>query len=281
NFIFKKGKARDKIIIIKNGLVALETEISETIALFKNGDALGEMALIAKNTSHLYNLRVASEELETWELSVYNWHSLIKKNHSLSDKIYKNIASILEDRLNHANNKLVTLISTGKTVSAYEDLGTIAKEIINSILKVIPSKKALFLTYSSATGKIHVYKNIAYSNLQENTYYSANKDKVLKVLIKNPATTFFSKDNLPKVFVESLYYSQNAIITPIHLKNKVLGFIILGDKLNNKAYSINNQILLEATASQVAPAIEELRRKKIASLEQEIKERYIDPFVGY
>ena len=281
DFIFKKGKARDKIIIIKNGLVALETDISETIALFKNGDTLGEMALIAKNTLHQYNLRVVSEELDVWELSVYNWHSLIKKNHSLSDKIYKNIASILEDRLNHANNKLVTLISTGKTVGAYEDLSTIAKEIINSILKVIPSKKALFLTYSSATGKIHVYKNIAYSNLQENTYYNANKDKVLQVLIKNPATTFFSENNLPKVFVESPYYCKTSIITPIYLKNKVLGFIILGDKINNKAYSINNQILLEALASQVAPAIEELRRKKIASLEQEIKERYIDPFVGY
>lgn len=280
-FIFNKEKTRDKIIIIKNGLAALETEISETIALFKEGDTLGEMALIEKNSLHQYNLRVVSETLEAFELSIYNWHSLIKKNHSLADKVYRNIANILDERLTHANNKLVTLLTTGKAVGAYEDLSKIAGEIINSILKVIPSKKALFLTYSQTTDKIHVYKNIGYPSLKENAYFNSKKDKILRVLIKNPETTFFSKENLPKVFVESPYYSKNSIISPIYLKRKVLGFIVLGDKLNNKNYSINNKILLEAIASQVAPAIEEIRRKNIESVAKEIREKYIDPFTGY
>ena len=46
--IFIKDKVRDKIIIIKKGLVSINNEIyeEETVALFKENSTLGEMNII-------------------------------------------------------------------------------------------------------------------------------------------------------------------------------------------------------------------------------------------
>lgn len=281
--VLKKGKIRDNIFIITSGLVSLEAEVEshQTIALFKEGDVMSEMALITKGDSHQYNLRVASEELETLELSSQSWPTIIKKSPQTASKIYKNIVIDLKNKLNHSNNKLVTLFATGKIVADYDNLENISDYILKVILRVIPSNKALFITYSHDIGKAHVRKNIGYNNIKENIYFDAHKDTILKQIIKDPTTAIFENNSWPTGSNDSIYKCQRAIITPIHIKKKVCGFIILGDKTNGKNFSDNNKILLEAIATQVAPAIEEISLEKIKSAQKEVKEVYIDPFNKY
>ena len=45
DLIFSKDRVRDKIIIVDDGLVVLETDLKgpKTIAMFKAGDSLGEI----------------------------------------------------------------------------------------------------------------------------------------------------------------------------------------------------------------------------------------------
>jgi CRP/FNR family transcriptional regulator len=116
DLIFKKDTIRDKVIIIKNGLVQLKTDVAdhqETIALFKDGDFLGEMAFLEKGSKHNHTLEVASPRLTTLELSVYNWYKILKTQPVIAQKIYHNIGTDLKKRLDHANNKLVTLFAIG------------------------------------------------------------------------------------------------------------------------------------------------------------------------
>ena len=281
DLISKKGTKRDKLLIINEGLIALENESGQTIALFKKNDSLGEMTLVEKNSRHQYSLRAASEELKTLELSIYNWASILKKNPTLEKKIFQNIASHFNSYLEHANNKLLTLFQTGRIIATYKDSRKISEEIIKTILKVIPSHKALFLTYSADLKKLHVYQNINYPFFEEDSYYGIRRDKILQVLIKEPGTAIFDIKNCPKIYEQSLHCGRSTIITPLYLKEKVLGFIILGDKKNKRPYSLNNKILLEAIAGQVAPVIDYHQNKKLEWAKEEIKKAYIDPFSNY
>lgn len=283
DFVFKKGTTRDKIIIIKNGLVSMETELDkrEIIALFKSGDALGEMALIQENSRHQHDLKVVSEELDTWELSSYNWYSLIKQQPSLANKIYKNIAANLSDRLHHSNNKLAALFATGRMIATYNNISSLAEAILKITLQIIPSDRALFLSHISGTDKVQIQKNIAFANIKENTYIDIKKDKVLHLLFKNPSTTIFNQDNWPKGSSDLVYKCRSLIIAPVYIRNKVFAFIILGDKSNKKDFSLNNQILLQAIASQAAPAMEDLLSQEMSSAKKELTEIYIDPFSKY
>jgi len=283
DLIMTRGKSRDRVIIIIDGLVSLETKIDgeETIALFKAGETVGEMALIEKNGWHQYTLKAISDKVNTLELSVYNWHTIIKKEPAISQKIYQNIAILLKHRLNHANNKLVTLFATGKIIGQYENLETIATALIKVILNIIPSKRALFITTSVPGNKIHLEENIGWTNLKKGAYYPIKNDRLLKLVAKEKTTVIFEKNKRPKGYEDSPYLAKSLIVVPIVNQKNTLGFIILGDKSNGHNFSINNQILLEAIANQVAPAINNIISVHLKSAEKSLREVYVDPFANY
>lgn len=283
DLIFTKGKIRDKIIIVNEGLVVLEAELQgpKPIALFKQGDSLGEMALIDSGSNHNYNVRVVSPQFSGWELSSYNWSTVLKKAPCIGEKVYQNIARNLKNRLNHANNKLVTLFTTGKLIGSYNNFNELSSAIIEIIRNIIPFDKALFLTYSPETKKVLVHKSIGYPNIKEGKYIDAHKDHVLNLLVKEPGTSVFDADTWPRGSSDLPYKCNNLIISPIHIKNRVFGFIILGDRTDKQNFSVNNKILLQAIASQLAPAIEDMIWEKFSSAQAEIKEIYIDPFIKY
>ena len=279
--IFTKNSIRDKVVIIKNGLVKLQSDIAdhqEMIALFKDGDFLGEMAFLQKSSRHNHTLEVASPRLTTLELSVYNWYTILKKYPNIAQKIYHNIATNLKKRLDHANNKLVTLFASGKIIAVYDNLTEISNHLIRIILKVIPVNKALFLTFSNTSQKLTVQHSFGYKKISSNSYFDINQDPLLSKLAKEPLTTIFNKNNWPKDYIKLPYASNALIIIPINLGKKVIGFIILGDKSNGRDFSMNNQILLEAIATQIAPAIEEQRLIALQASTEELEKVYIDPF---
>lgn len=277
--VFGKGSVRDKILIIQEGSVALKQEIDgeQTIALFKQHDVLGEMALIDKNGIHSYNLDVASSHMKAIELSVYNWHTVVKKNPALADKIYKNISRVLKRRLTHANNKLWTLFAAGKIIGSYDDLLSMIDEWTDIILHIIPSKKMAFLSFSHATRKVKVHKNEGFK-FAEDSSFDIDQDPLLPQLVDDPATTILAEGKWPKEYDKTPYKCKTLIVTPVKIQKKVIGFIILGNKVNKKNFSVNNRILLEALATQVAPAIQDVMIVEMTAAEKEIKQVYIDPF---
>ncbi|MBT4349331.1 cyclic nucleotide-binding domain-containing protein [bacterium] len=281
DLIFKKDAIRDKVVIVKNGLVQLKTDVAdhqETIALFKDGDFLGEMAFLEKGSKHNHTLEVASPRLTTIELSVYNWFKILKQHPVVAQKIYHNIAVDLKKRLDHANNKLVTLFAGGKIIASYDNLTDISQHIIEVINRVIPVNKALFLTASSTSQKLTVRHSFGYKNLPINTYLNINKDPLLGKLYLEPKTKIFYKHDWTKEYNELPYVANSLIVAPIILTKKAIGFIILGDKNNGRDFSMNNQILLDAIATQIAPALEEQRLSNLKASADDLKRVYIEPF---
>jgi CRP-like cAMP-binding protein len=280
NKIFRRGMIRDKVLIITEGSVALKQDPDgeQTIALFKQHDVLSEMALIDKTDVHSYNLDVASKNLKVLELSVYSWHTIVKKNPELANKIYKNIASVLKRRLTHANNKLWALFAAGKIIGTYDDLMSMIEEWIDIILQIIPAEKIAFMSFSHATRKIHVHKNVGFK-LSDDTFFDIDEDPLLPQLIDAPNTVILAEGKWPKEYDKLPYKCKTLMITPIKIQKKVIGFIILGNKINKKNFSVNNKVLLEALATQVAPAIQDVMISEMTAAEKEIKQVYIDPFI--
>ena len=249
--IFKVGTVRDKIIIITDGMAALKTGLDseQTIALFKKYDSLGEMALVSKASTHQYGLEVDTPKLKTLELSVYNWATILKNHPKIANKIYQNISITIKDRLNHANNKLVALFAAGQIISGLDDLKTTLSSILNIILKIIPSEKAAFATYSKDIQKVHIYESVGFKNIIDNKSYDINKDPLLTFVASEAKTTILEKNNWPKEYQTLPYKCDTLIVCPIKIQKNVIGFIILGDKSNGRDFSTNNKILLESLSS--------------------------------
>lgn len=276
--IFKVDTVRDKIVIITDGMAALKANLdgNQTIALFKKYDSLGEMALVSKATTHQYGLEADSQKVKTLEMSVYNWATIIKKNPQTANKIQQNISKILRTRLNHANNKLVALFAAGQIIGGLDDLKTTLSSILQIILKIIPSEKAIFATYSNDIQKVHIYESIGFKNIKDNSSYAIKNDPLLSHITRESETVILEKNNWPKEYQKLPYNCNTLIVSPIKIQKNVIGFIILGNKINGKNFSTNNKLLLESISSQTAPAIYYISAQKINQATQEMKREYID-----
>ncbi len=276
--IFIKDKVRDKIIIIKKGLVSINNEIyeEETVALFKENSTLGEMSLIHKEGKHEYNLEAVSNKVIVLELSVYNWHSIVKKNPEIKNKICGNIANIIEKRLHYANNKLASLYATSKIIEEYNTKNDIIKHALDIILKIIPCNKVIFTTFSKYTNKLCVH-----NNSEKDKCYDISNNDFLQKLIKDKKTIIINTKKELEEFKKIIIAKQSLMAIPLIIEEKIIGFIILADKENKHYFSENNKIILETISNQISPVLENIKTKEEKKAEADIKKVYIDPFSNY
>lgn len=279
-YIFTDGQSQDRLIIIIDGRAGLENKIggqNQTIAFFKKDDFLGEMSIVSASHRHQHSLRALSN-VKTLELHSRQWPTIIKKQPHLQNKLYQNICLFLNDRLTHADNKLLALFSLSQYLGQAKSLQAIAKKLLDITLEIIPSQSAAFMTFSNATQKLHIYESRGYATLKNNSYYPLHNWPLLENLARQPRTMIFESSAWPqaKTLLPGILKNTN-IITPIRLPNKVLGFIILGNKHDQENFSTNNQILLEAMSMQVAAAIQQVRLTDYETAATDVKKVYIDP----
>lgn len=279
-YIFSQGNNQDRLIIIKSGQAELVSQIDDdlqTIALFNTGDFLGEMSLVDEQQKYQHDLR-AKTDLEILEIHQRHWPSLIKQSTNLKDKIYKQTASILNQRLNHADNKLMALFAFSQFISRETSLEKISQKLLSIILEIIPSQSAAIVGYSHTTNKIRIYQNQNYPVWKNGQYYSIEHWPLLINLLKHPQTIIFKNNDWPqaKQMLPGLLQNTNIII-PIRLPKKVLGFILLGNKHDQEEYSANNQILLEALAMELAAVVQQSRSAEYETAASEVKHVFIEP----
>ncbi len=279
-YIFGQNKIQDRLIIIKSGQAELVSQIDDeqqTIALFNTNDFLGEMSLIDRQQKYEHDLR-AKTDLETLEIHQRHWPSLIKQSNRLKDKIYKQTASILNQRLNHADNKLLALFAFSQFIGKENSLEKISEKLLNIILEIIPSQCAAIASYSHTTNKLHVYQNKNYPVWKNGQYYSIEHWPLLKNILRQQQSLIFQINDWPqsKQLLPGLVQNTNIII-PIRLPKKVLGFIILGNKHDQEEYSSNNQILLEALAMEFAAVIQQTHLNEYEEAASEVKHIFIEP----
>jgi len=281
--VMAEGTLRKKLSIITEGIVVLKASINgrEDIAFFTEDDYYGELVLVEADAKHHYSAEVVSPLLRTLELNSMSWQTIQKKDPAAAALMIKNVAIEVHNRLTHANNKLVTLFSIGRILGTYESLSHITDYAMEVILKVIPSQKAMFLTYSDLTGRAKVEKVIGYNDIKHGHIIKVKNDPLLSRLTESPETIIFNRDDYPSSFKHISYLGHSIIIAPINIQKKVLGFIVLADKLNKKEYSHNNLILLRAIALHLVPALQDLNEVEIASQKADLKREYIDPFSKY
>lgn len=280
SYVFSQKQIQDRLFIIKSGqaeLVKMLDDDLQTIALFNSQDFLGEMSLLDLPQKHQHDLR-AKTDLEILELPRRQWPSLLKQCPKIKDKIYEQITDSLHQRLNHADNKLIALFAFSQFISRENKLDKISQKLLNIILEIIPSQSAAVAGYFPIAKKLYIYQSYNYSTWQAGRAYSIEHWPLLKNMLPQAHTAIFSSNDWPqaKQLLPGLLQTTN-IIVPIRLPNKVLGFIILGNKHDRQEYNANNQILLEALAMEFAAVIQQSSLNEYELAAQEVKHVFIEP----
>lgn len=258
--IFQHGNHRESFFVVLAGQVhiyRLFNDEPQTLAILDKNEFAVETALVDPALRHDHY----AEALEDGELLVIDGKSFQqfrKKSPAVANAIFGEIIKNLTGRLHHANNKIVTIFSTGKIASTYDDLDHLTDLLLDTILEIIRAKRAIFVLFSPLEGKAVIRDAKGYHNNQEmkNLEVALNQDPILGPLYHAERDVLITEEQFKQErALHTAYASRNMLGTPLRVRDRVIGAILLGDKEGGHEFSHNNQILLNIIARQVVLAI--------------------------
>lgn len=258
--LFRPGDPRKTFIVVLTGQLHIYSLFNgevQTLALLEPGAFAVESALVDTNKKHVHYGEVEADS-EILEVDGKAFSTLRDSYPAIANTIYGQIILNLTERLHHANNKLVTIYTTGKIASTYDNLDNLSDLLLSTILEIVHAKRALFVLYKPLEGKAVIREAKGYSNNQEmkNLEVLVGNDPILGAIFSTGTDISISEEmfkNDKRLHTE--YASKSMLGIPLGNKDKVVGAILLGEKENAKSFSLNNRILLSIIAHQIVSVI--------------------------
>ncbi len=254
--LFENGESRRSFFIVLSGQIHIYRVFSDevqTLAILGKNNFAVESSLHDPRLKHNHNCEV-TEAGDMIEIRGRDFIKMSEDYPQIANKVYGNIISNLTERLHHANNKLVTIFSTGKIASTYDDLDNLTELILNTILQIIKANKALFVIYQPEVGLAKIHDARGYNNNQriKNLKIDLFKDPILGQIYRTKRELVVTKEmyRRRRSFITA-YSAKSMLGVPLLVGDRAVGAILLGDKDRNRDFSYNNQILLGIIARQI------------------------------
>lgn len=254
--LFEQGDIRKSFFIVLSGKVHVYRMFNDevqTLAILGKNNFNVESALTNPKFKHGHSSEV-TEAGDMIEILGKDFLRLADDYPKIANKIYGNIIANLTERLHHANNKLVTIYSTGKIASTYTDLDNLTELITTTILKIIKAKRALFAFYRPKEGAVSIIQARGYPSDQriKNLKIDLFKDPLLGLMYKTRREIIVTREMYRKKAALRVAYSSPGMMgVPLQIGDRVVGAILLGDKEDMADFNYNNQILLNIIARQI------------------------------
>ncbi|MFC1855098.1 ATP-binding protein [Thermodesulfobacteriota bacterium] len=191
-----------------------------------------------------------------------------------------------QQELNYKVFELSTLYEISKELSSSLDITQIQTAIIFCCMGVVGAKRGAIFLYNAEDGSISMNHSVNFSSLT-NKKLTFNIDKQLISRISKMNDPFFLSDlkknskeyNLFSKVKEALVVIENPLIIPQIIKDRLVGYLVLAEKINTNPYATADINLLSALSYQSSLAIinaqsyleVETLAKKNADLYEELK----------
>lgn len=280
--LFQTGDSRKNFYVILSGKIKifrLLKEEEEVIAYMDKNNFIVESALVDPKLKHTHHGKI----MEPGEILIIEGNDFLKlaaKQPVIANQIYGNIVVNLTERLHHANNKLVTVYSTGKIASTYANIYNLLPLLLETILTVIKAKKAFFALYKPFEDKIVIQEAIGFGDNQaiKNISLKLRNEPFLGKIYETGEDIFLTTEQskIDKSLKRS-YLGENALGVKVQAGHKNIGAIVLADK-KGEDFNFNNQILLNIISRQIATAVLAAEKSEDKKLGEELHRVYIKPF---
>ncbi|MDP3964542.1 MAG: cyclic nucleotide-binding domain-containing protein [bacterium] len=258
--LFEQGDQRRSFFIVLSGKVHIyrvfENEV-QTLAFLGKDNFAVESALTGPKLKHQHNGEVM-EEGDLIEIRGKDFIKLAEDYPQIVSKVYANVIANLDLRLHHANNKLMTIFTTSKVASTYEDLDHLTDLVLTTILQIIKANRAAFVLFHPDEDRIQIYDARGYENNQfmKNLKIGLKDDPILGLVYKSKREVVVTKEMYRKQkSLRAPYSVETMLAAPLIMGERVIGAIFLGEKDKGRDFSYNNQILLNIIALQIVMPI--------------------------
>ena len=278
--VFEQGGRRDALLLIKEGRLSIYKELGdapEVFAVLHPGNFCCEEALTDQRSVHSKSGQ-ALDELKTLELTYTAFRALSSEHPRLALFLLEKLLQSVAERLHRTDNRLITLYHTGRIISITLPVEEMGRQILAALHEVIRAKRSLFVSFLPSLNRIQLlaHHGFAIPPFGGEDHIPLTGDPVLGLIAANSATILVTRDNPLPHTVDVAYASPSMVGVPITEEGKTIGAILMLDKQNDE-FNLNNVMLLEIVARQIAGAIEEGEALHRHQAEEELKRVYIKP----
>ncbi|MFC1663386.1 Crp/Fnr family transcriptional regulator [Patescibacteria group bacterium] len=283
--LFKRGDKRSTFYIVNSGRLHLYRRFrdeQQTLAILDPYNFIVESSLSNPQENHQHYAETWSDS-DLLAIEGKDFLNFSKKHPTIANRIYATIIENITSRLHHANNKILTLYSTGKIAASYGDIYNLAELLLEAILEVIKAKKILLALYNPDDNKIVIHEALGYPNNQKikNLKVSTSHDLILGTIFRDKTDVVITRQEyLANKKLHTDYASPTMLGVKVQTGDEVIGAILLGEKIGGQNFSYNNHILLDIISRQIALALREAEHKELQSSKDELGRVYIKPFQG-
>lgn len=278
--IFEQGGRRDSLILITEGRLSVYKEFGdepEVFATLHSGDFCCEEALTDDRSIHTKSGQ-ALDDLRVFTLSFTSYRALASTNPRIAQLLLEKLLHSIAERLHHTDNRLITLYHTGRIIAVTLPLPDMGRQILASLHEVIHAKRSLLVLFQTVLDRIQLVAHYGYaaSPFSDEGYLPLSTDPVLGLVATTGTTILATKDNIPARALEAPYATPSMVGVPIKEEGETIGAILMLDKQGDE-FNLNNVMLMEIVARQIAGAITEAQSLQRHQAEEELKRVYIRP----
>lgn len=279
--IFTEGAFGDALYVILSGEVLItkivnrKTGETKPLALLREGDFFGEMALIEDKPRSAS--AVAKGEVQLLCLAKEDFQQLLLSKPAVAAKMLFSLINQLSARLRQASREVSLLFETGRIIGSRRNLQEMGNLILDRLLEVISSSEAGFLALENEFSQ--EYEIIAARGLPaELTQALQPEDSLVGHFLKTRSEYILSEEGkryLPGYDSRGLP-PRSILAVPLTRENKLFGLIVLLNFKREGVFRQEDLQLLSAVASQVTSAVslgryqeEERARERLARAREE------------
>ena len=279
--VFEQGDRRDALILVTEGRLSVYKEFGdepEVFATLHQGDFCCEEALTDERSLHTKSGQ-ALDDLSALTLSFTSYRALSQAHPRIAQILLERLLRSIAERLHHTDNRLITLYHTGRIIAVTLPLPDMGRQILAALHEVIRAKRSLFVSFQPVRDRIQLLAHHGYAASpfgDDADFLPLARDPVLGLIASTGTTILAHKDNLPERALSTPYATSSMVGVPIKEEGKTIGAILMLDKQEDE-FNLNNVILLEIVARQIAGAIVEAESTHRHKAEEELKRVYIRP----
>lgn len=262
--IFSEGEPGEALFAVYSGRVCINKAIDakkgtfKTLAVFKENDFFGEMALIDEGPRSAS--AIACGQTSVLRLSRQDFEKLLQSDLQTALSVIFALLKAATTRLRQTSEELVTVYETGKIIGSVTDLKEMSQGILERIMTAIePAQSGLMAVWNEFIEEFEIQALTGYT-LEKTEVPSLNKDDaIIHWLIEHNDHLFINdlvNDERFQGIREEFYHGSSILTSPFIHFGRLLGFIILTNRVKKSAFSADQINMLGGVTAQVAAAIE-------------------------
>lgn len=273
--LFERGGHRGELTIVLEGeieLIAPLGGLQVPMIIFQPFDIISARSLFEHDGIHHQSAHARSDVARVAQITDQDYQQVLVQHPSIERALLAYIISVLDDRLDHANRKLLSLVAVGRAsmgATTHQELGQQIAPLLGDTLRC--TKVALL---RHVVGKWIIAASHGFDPSSWAPDLVKQSDEVLEKIVHDQESQWVLGSRataLPEYGVHEM------IVTGCYANNRCIGALLIADR-EGGSFSVNTILHMETIARIVAGGFARLDEQEVMRGAQAAKQHFVQPF---